>query len=648
MWVLPDTYAENLTVKSGVNVRAVFTPSTGYPIVKVDGTVRKASGFVSMTFEGIYFDASGSSGTDLVVVDADQGYLNFHKCRIKAYDARAIYVNGAAAVAFFTLFETTVNRQYSAIDGECIKIVGGTSGYLLLIDSYVDGDNGSVDVAVDVSNGGVLRANGYKYGNVGFAGKINVSGGSNSTVVIVDSTIQVASGDHVTVTGSLTSSYYEQLTSDDRDPIQVGGTNASQFVAKPSHTQVIYVSKSGNDNYDGLHPDRAKLTIAAAITAAGTPASAADAVVVRILDDGTYTESTTPPQYVSVYGPNARVIGRQILTDDTSFDVGYAEINSSNLGAFDKQSGSGRAFARARHIKVTGAGRAFQVTTSAGSLVGEADFVELDGGVLVSAGGTNTTLRIGEISAANASYVIFPLAGICDITAGAIRGTSADSLVIAFSGTGEMNVNAGVIDVGTIFTGSATDHDLNIVASRLAYTTLGIPDGMSYRATGARRDTTATVDPTANDDSTDGYTVGSTWINTATDRIWICVDATATAAIWVPVPNGGEVQLQTTDGSTVTAATIPLSDPDSVMIHTYVVARQTNGVGAAGYERRGAFYRNGGAAVQISTIDTPFTRETFPLYDHSMSVSGNNVLLTVTGRTGEDIEWRVRYTLERM
>ena len=42
----------------------------------------------------------------------------------------------------------------------------------------------------------------------------------------------------------------------------------------------------------------------------------------------------------------------------------------------------------------------------------------------------------------------------------------------------------------------------------------------------------ATVDPTPNDDANFGYSVGSYWIDTTANRAWVCVDSSATAAIW--------------------------------------------------------------------------------------------------------------------
>lgn len=49
---------------------------------------------------------------------------------------------------------------------------------------------------------------------------------------------------------------------------------------------------------------------------------------------------------------------------------------------------------------------------------------------------------------------------------------------------------------------------------------------------GGKRNTAAAVDPGVNDDSTQGYTVDSLWINTATDISFRCFDAAAGAAVW--------------------------------------------------------------------------------------------------------------------
>jgi hypothetical protein len=43
---------------------------------------------------------------------------------------------------------------------------------------------------------------------------------------------------------------------------------------------------------------------------------------------------------------------------------------------------------------------------------------------------------------------------------------------------------------------------------------------------------TASADPTASDDSGDGFSVGSRWFNTTKNTEWVCLDATASAAVW--------------------------------------------------------------------------------------------------------------------
>ena len=42
----------------------------------------------------------------------------------------------------------------------------------------------------------------------------------------------------------------------------------------------------------------------------------------------------------------------------------------------------------------------------------------------------------------------------------------------------------------------------------------------------------AAVDPTVNEDSGDGYGIGSVWINTTLNKVFTCVDATVAAAVW--------------------------------------------------------------------------------------------------------------------
>lgn len=49
----------------------------------------------------------------------------------------------------------------------------------------------------------------------------------------------------------------------------------------------------------------------------------------------------------------------------------------------------------------------------------------------------------------------------------------------------------------------------------------------------------ATTNPAVTDDSGDGYSVGSIWVNVTLDIAYICTDATAGAAVWAPINEGG-------------------------------------------------------------------------------------------------------------
>lgn len=47
---------------------------------------------------------------------------------------------------------------------------------------------------------------------------------------------------------------------------------------------------------------------------------------------------------------------------------------------------------------------------------------------------------------------------------------------------------------------------------------------------------TATTNPTVSSDQTQGYSVGSTWVNTTTHNIFVCASAATGAAIWSQIP----------------------------------------------------------------------------------------------------------------
>ena len=62
----------------------------------------------------------------------------------------------------------------------------------------------------------------------------------------------------------------------------------------------------------------------------------------------------------------------------------------------------------------------------------------------------------------------------------------------------------------------------------------------------------ATVNPTATDDSGDGYSIGTVWVNTTADTVWFCVDASVGAAVWKDISagaGGGEANTASNTGT---------------------------------------------------------------------------------------------------
>lgn len=78
---------------------------------------------------------------------------------------------------------------------------------------------------------------------------------------------------------------------------------------------------------------------------------------------------------------------------------------------------------------------------------------------------------------------------------------------------------------------------------------------------------TATTDPTVDDDSIDGYSELSPWINTTTNVMFICIDPTAAAAVWQELGSGGGLSpVFVTGNYTAAAGEWVLVDTSSIAI----------------------------------------------------------------------------------
>ena len=129
---------------------------------------------------------------------------------------------------------------------------------------------------------------------------------------------------------------------------------------------------------------------------------------------------------------------------------------------------------------------------------------------------------------------------------------------------------------------------------------------------------TATTNPTVNDDSSDGYTVGSRWVNTSTDTLYECLDASAGAAIWRPsdeIKAGGSAGVVIKNSGGTTVATLGASNGTGVTFAGNINANAINslttqlsvangGTGATALTSNNVILGNGTSAVQFVAPST--------------------------------------------
>lgn len=125
-------------------------------------------------------------------------------------------------------------------------------------------------------------------------------------------------------------------------------------------------------------------------------------------------------------------------------------------------------------------------------------------------------------------------------------------------------------------------------------------------ASGGYTPQTAAVAPTVNDDSGDGYAIGKMWVDTVTDTVYIATDVTVGAAVWVNVSSGGASAHIAT-----VAPTVNDDSGDGYVIGTVWVNTTTDIVYAATDVTVGAALwkdlssGGGGAAVDITATADP-------------------------------------------
>ena len=155
--------------------------------------------------------------------------------------------------------------------------------------------------------------------------------------------------------------------------------------------------------------------------------------------------------------------------------------------------------------------------------------------------GTTTITAIAGLRAG--TLVFFHFDGALQIThhatslilQGGVNLTTAAGDVVAFfsrDGTNWEEAWRGLatFDAGDIHSGTLAHERGGVEADVSAGD--GFVEIKSGTTTVIKSNTAASAAPAVTDDTNAGYSIGSTWIDTTNDKAYVCVDATATAAVW--------------------------------------------------------------------------------------------------------------------
>lgn len=99
------------------------------------------------------------------------------------------------------------------------------------------------------------------------------------------------------------------------------------------------------------------------------------------------------------------------------------------------------------------------------------------------------------------------------------------------------------------------------------------------------------------------------------------------------------VNIQTTDATPTTLLAIPLLDPETVAVFGEVIAFDATFNGALSGPVNGSARRNGGAAVFVADQSSPAQEGTLGAASFQCAVSGNDLIVQVTGLVGVTINW---------
>ena len=148
--------------------------------------------------------------------------------------------------------------------------------------------------------------------------------------------------------------------------------------------------------------------------------------------------------------------------------------------------------------------------------------------VTLTYGGTGQNFGV----TAKGSVIVFNVANTASITTGVIDG---HVLTVQGDGTLAFEAVAGAGDMLKATYDTTADGFIDTAAGGTGLNT-SASTGFAHIGAGVwsakKSNLSAIAAPTVNDDSVSGYAIGSEWLDTTADKGYLCLDATATAAVW--------------------------------------------------------------------------------------------------------------------
>jgi hypothetical protein len=237
-----------------------------------------------------------------------------------------------------------------------------------------------------------------------------------------------------------------------------------------AQTNVVYVSKAGNDSNSGLTPELPKLTIASAYGAATSP-STTNRWVVEVLDAGIYAGGLTFPDYVSLYAPAATLdlTGAAVSMGDESSVHIHRAVGTATLFSCAGSTTQNWFTADYLETPVT----AFSVNTATIATIDIKEILITGAGVAVGCVTGSLRGRVGRIRMTGAGTALACLAGTSEFNVHVDEITDTGSATaINVANTLTANITAGKISTNTAYN-TNTNGILNLMASSLSGSTAG-------------------------------------------------------------------------------------------------------------------------------------------------------------------------------